>query len=58
MEPDPLEPGYIPGQNPATPQRMPGHTSGASSHRAIAPWMLAGLCVAIAVLFLLGVLGH
>ncbi len=24
--PDPLEPGHIPGQNAATPQRMPGHT--------------------------------
>jgi len=24
--PDPLEPGQIPGQNPATPERMPGHT--------------------------------
>jgi len=24
--PDPLEPGNIPGQNPATPERMPGHT--------------------------------
>ncbi|HWK38349.1 MAG TPA: hypothetical protein VNR88_05485 [Hyphomicrobium sp.] len=24
--PDPLEPGHIPGQNPATPERMPGHT--------------------------------
>lgn len=25
--PDPLEPGNIPGQNPATPERMPGHTT-------------------------------
>jgi len=24
--PDPLKPGHIPGQNPATPERMPGHT--------------------------------
>jgi hypothetical protein len=24
--PDPLEPGHIPGQNPNTPQRLPGHT--------------------------------
>jgi hypothetical protein len=24
--PDPLEPGNIPGQKPATPERMPGHT--------------------------------
>jgi hypothetical protein len=24
--PDPLKPGNIPGQNPATPERMPGHT--------------------------------
>ena len=24
--PDPLEPGHIDGQNPATPERMPGHT--------------------------------
>jgi hypothetical protein len=23
---DPLEPGHIPGQNPATPERVPGHT--------------------------------
>jgi hypothetical protein len=25
-KPDPLEPGNIPGQNPATPERMPGDT--------------------------------
>jgi hypothetical protein len=25
--PDPLEPAGIPGQNPATPERMPGHTT-------------------------------
>lgn len=25
--PDPLKPGNIPGQNPATAERMPGHTS-------------------------------
>ena len=25
--PDSLEPGNIPGQNPQTPERMPGHTS-------------------------------
>jgi hypothetical protein len=24
--PDPLKPAHIPGQNPATPERMPGHT--------------------------------
>ena len=24
--PDPLKPGHIQGQNPATPERMPGHT--------------------------------
>ena len=24
--PDPLKPGKIPGQNPNTPERMPGHT--------------------------------
>jgi len=24
--PDPLEPGHIQGQNPATPERVPGHT--------------------------------
>jgi hypothetical protein len=24
--PDPLKPANIPGQNPATPERMPGHT--------------------------------
>jgi hypothetical protein len=23
---DPLKPAHIPGQNPATPERMPGHT--------------------------------
>ena len=26
-EPDPLDPGNIPGQNPATPERPPGHTN-------------------------------
>lgn len=25
--PDPLEPGHIDGQNPMTPERMPGHTA-------------------------------
>ncbi len=25
--PDPLDPGHIPGQNPNTPQRLPGHTA-------------------------------
>lgn len=25
--PDPLKPGHIEGQNPSTPERMPGHTS-------------------------------
>jgi len=24
--PDPLKPAHIPGQNPATPERMPRHT--------------------------------
>lgn len=24
--PDPLKPAHIPGQNPNTPERMPGHT--------------------------------
>jgi hypothetical protein len=24
--PDPLKPARIPGQNPSTPERMPGHT--------------------------------
>lgn len=27
VDPNPLEPGHIPGQNPNTPERMPGHTS-------------------------------
>lgn len=26
VTPDPLEPGHIDGQNPNTPERMPGHT--------------------------------
>ena len=25
--PDPTKPGQIPGQNPSTPERMPGHTA-------------------------------
>ena len=29
--PDPLKPGNIPGQNPATPERMPGHTAAVAS---------------------------
>ena len=29
--PDPLKPGHIPGQNPATPERMPGHTGAVAS---------------------------
>ena len=27
VNPDPLEPGHSPRQNPNTPERMPGHTS-------------------------------
>lgn len=30
--PDPLEPGHIPGQNPNTPERLPGHTRRADGH--------------------------
>ena len=29
--PDPLAPGHIEGQNPATPERMPGHTADVES---------------------------
>ena len=28
-KPDPLAPGNIPGQNPATPERLPGHSADA-----------------------------
>lgn len=26
-KPNPLDPGHIPGQHPATPERLPGHTA-------------------------------
>ena len=32
MTPDPLEPGHIPGQNPNTPERLPGHTQRTGRH--------------------------
>ena len=58
--PDPLDPGHIPGQNPATPERMPGHTraSGSSTWVRAAPWLTVGAIAFIALLYGLGVIGH
>jgi len=57
--PDPLAPGHIPGQNPATPQRMPGHTASANrSYRHLALWGLIAVIGAIVALYAVGVVGH
>ena len=58
--PNPLEPGRIPGQNPATPERMPGHTraAGVDHWRRAAPWLVVLSILGIALLYALGVIGH
>jgi hypothetical protein len=59
--PNPLEPAHIPGQNPNTPQRMPGHTgyySPAGGWRKSASWTLAGLLLFVAALYVFGIIGH
>jgi hypothetical protein len=56
--PDPLEPGHIPGQNPATPERMPGHTRSAPHQRRLAPWIAIAVIVGLAALYALGLIGH
>jgi hypothetical protein len=58
--PNPLEPGHIPRQNPATPERMPGHTrTPAGGHwRHASPWLVVVTLVGIAMLYALGVIGH
>ena len=57
--PNPLEPGHIPGQNPATPQRMPGHTASPRTTRwRLAPWVAAAIVIAVIALYFLGIVGH
>ena len=59
--PDPLLRGQIPGQNPNTPERLPGHTAYQPRHaglRATAPWAIAGILVLLAALYVFGVIGH
>lgn len=59
--PNPLKPAHIPGQNPNTPERMPGHTgyfAGNGGWRKSAPWILAGLLLLLAALYAFGVIGH
>ena len=59
--PNPLKPAHIPGQNPNTPERMPGHTTYFSRDegwRTSAPWLLAGLLLFLAALYAFGVIGH
>jgi hypothetical protein len=57
--PDPLEPGHIPGQNPATPERMPGHTHAPVRDRwGGASWLIVVAILGIALLYALGIIGH
>lgn len=58
--PDSLQPGNIPGQNPNTPERMPGHTATPrrSDWPSLAPWVLASVLIALLGLYALGVIGH
>jgi hypothetical protein len=57
--PDPLAPGHIPGQNPATPERMPGHTATPRSrHWRLAPWVALAIVVTVVAFYALGLVGH
>jgi len=57
--PDPLAPGHIPGQNPATPERMPRHTASPRvNHWRLAPWIAAAIVIAVVVLYSVGMVGH
>jgi hypothetical protein len=57
--PDPLEPGHIPGQNPATPERMPGHTRDPRGGRwRGGSWLAVAAILGIALLYAFGVIGH
>jgi hypothetical protein len=42
--PDPLKPGHIEGQNPNTPERLPGHTRWYHGRRA--RYSVAVFCIA------------
>jgi hypothetical protein len=58
--PDPLRRGRIPGQNPNTPERMPGHT-GAPQRRSdaqFAGWLLVAIVAGVVGMYLLGLVGH
>jgi hypothetical protein len=57
--PDPLAPGHIPGQNPATPERMPGHTATTRDrHWRLAPWIAVAIVLTIVAFYALGLVGH
>lgn len=57
--PDGLEPGHIPGQNPNTPERMPGHTAPQRATWSLpAPWLLVGVLLAVLGLYFIGTVGH
>ena len=53
--PDPLRPGHIQGQNPNTPERMPGHTAFREGERASASRRQVATIFVLAIL--LGFLG-
>ena len=55
--PDPLEPAHIPGQNPATPERMRGQTRSPDPRRRWMLFLIAAL-IGVAALYVLGVIGH
>lgn len=51
----PIEPGRIPGQNPETPERLPGHTHDLSGYRygAAVVYGLIGLALLVVLVFAL-----
>jgi hypothetical protein len=57
---NPVEPGHIPGQNPSTPERLPGHTNEAFRARYGGALFFAAvaLAVIVAISFLLSTGSH
>jgi hypothetical protein len=51
--PDPLKPGHIPGQNPDTLQRLPGHTRFYRQSYRSAIWLPALIAAGVIVFYAL-----
>lgn len=58
--PSPIEPGHIPGQNPNTPERLPGHTRDLSGYRyrSAVVYGLIGVASLLALVFVLSTASH